>query len=209
MQSKASHHNFCGVPKQPKPRPPSLLLRGSNMFNTEHISRHWSVNSVNSACSLNASSHSYPWGIKWRNTVMRRIVQGLSRFSYQLYLEGIKTGKLQVQASKTNQECHVFLNSGTLAHFLCWYSLIVSVIKDCSNPATGVGPRWSLRLHLCLCSRSLGSHFLVQEVSPWHHSVFRDVNGTPQAWCRWDVSWDEMGSWCIRMGQCSPQAIFT
>lgn len=100
-QSKASRHGFCAVPRQPKPRSPSLLLLGgSNMFHTEHIESAGlfhnvlSIVGINFSYSVNASSHSYPWGIKWRKRVMWWIVQELIRFSYRLHQGGIVTGKL-------------------------------------------------------------------------------------------------------------------
>lgn len=204
-QRKASHHDFCVVPRQPKPRPPSLLLRGSNMFSTEHVSQHWSVNCANSSCSLNKSSHSYPWGIKWRNTVMLWIVQGLSRFSYQLYQEGIITGKLKFKPPRLTQRVSHFAKFRRLS--LCFtFGFTESFCdKGLCKPTKKCWPKLEFEATFCSCSRTLGSHLLVQEVIPWHHSVFRDVHSTPQAWCRWDGSWDETGSWCITMGQWSPQ----
>lgn len=134
---------------------------------------------------------------------MQWIVQGLSRFSYRLYQEGIITGKLQVQGSKINSKsCFAkFRSLGSHFTFGCTDSFCGKGLCKPSN-------KLEFEATFCSCSRTLRSHFLVQEVSPWYHSVFRDVHGTPQAWCRQDGSWDEMGSWCIRMGQWSSQAIF-
>lgn len=128
-RNKAPRHSFCAAPRQPKPSSPSLLcLRGSNMFNTEHIESDglfhnivlWTVSSVNLFYSAHAFSHSYPWGIKGRNRVTWWIIQKLIRFSYQPHQEDIITKKTkQVQASKISPKSVIFCETRKLSLSFC------------------------------------------------------------------------------------------